>query len=90
MGNKYTVERTYYSSFPSIEFYSKELQMNFTLNKDYLFLSFYERVYFQFVFKENSENNIWKFSEPFFSHYQFTFGQEPKTFCFYNSKILII
>ena len=86
MGNKYIVERTYYSSFPSIEFYSKELQMNFTLNKDYLLLSFYERVYFQFVFKVDSENNIWKFSEPFFSHYQFTFGQEKKVSVFIIQK----
>ena len=82
MGNKYTVERTYYSSFPSIEFYSKELQMNFTLNKDYLFLSFYERVYFQFVFKENSENNIWKFSEPYFLSLSIYFWPRTKNYRF--------
>ena len=85
MGNKYTVDKTYYNTFPSLEFYSKETQMTFTLNKDYLFHEIYDRSYFLVVFKKSkTENNIWKLGEPFFSHYQFTFDQEQKTVGFYN------
>ena len=85
MGNKYTIDKTYYNTFPSLEFYSKETQMTFSLNKDHLFHEKYDRAYFLVVFKKSkTENNIWKLGEPFFSHYQFTFDQEQKTVGFYN------
>jgi hypothetical protein len=85
MGNKYTVEKTYYNTFPSLEFYTKEGNMTFTLNKDHLFHEIYSRAYFLVVFKKsNIENNIWKLGEPFISHFQFTFDQEQKTVGFYN------
>ena len=86
--NKYTVENTYYNSFPSLEFYTKELQMTFSLSKDHLFHEIYDRVYFLVVFrKSETANNIWKLGEPFFSHFQFTFDQEQKTVGFYNPNL---
>jgi len=85
MGNKYTVEKTYYNTFPSLEFYTKEGNMTFTLYKEHLFHEIYSRAYFLVVFKKsNVENNIWKLGEPFLSHFQFTFDQEQKTVGFYN------
>ena len=85
MGNKYTVEKTYYNTFPSLEFYIKEINMTFTLNKEHLFYDINERVYFLVVFKKSEKaNNLWKLGEPFFSHFQFTFDQDKKLIGFYN------
>ena len=84
IGNKYTLDNTYYNTFPSLEFYVKESNMTFTLTKDHLFHVIYERAYFLVVFKKNGNNNIWKLGEPFFMHYQFTFDQERKIVSFYN------
>ena len=88
MGNIYTIEKSYYNSFPSLELYDKESNMTFSLSKDYLFHTILNRVYFLIVFKKsNTENNIWKLGEPFFSHFQFTFDQDQKTIGFYNSDL---
>ena len=85
MGNKYTIDKTPYNTFPSLEFYIKESNMTFTLSKEHLFHEIYERVYFLVVFKKSdNSNNFWKLGEPFFSHFQFTFDQEKKIIGFYN------
>ena len=91
MGNKYTIDKTYYNTFPSLEFYIKESNMTFTLNKENLFYKIYKRVYFLIVFKKNgNSHNIWKLGEPFFSHFQFTFDQERKIVGFYNQYLPMI
>ena len=83
--NKYSVDNTYFNTFPSLVFYLKESNMTFTLSKDNLFHEIYDRVYFLVVFKKSGiENNIWKLGEPFFINYQFTFDQERKIVGFYN------
>lgn len=85
IGNKYTIEKTYFNSFPSLEFYIKESNMTFTLKKEHLFHEIYNRVYFLVVFKKTGNTyGIWKLGEPFFSHFQFTFDQEKKILGFYN------
>ena len=91
MGNKYTIDKTYYNTFPSLEFYIKESNMTFTLNKENLFYKIYKRVYFLIVFKKNGNaHNICKLGEPFFSHFQFTFDQERKIVGFYNQYLPMI
>ena len=85
IGNKYTLDKTYFNSFPSLEFYVKESNMTFTLRKEHLFHEIYNRAYFLVVFKKaGNANGIWKLGEPFFSHFQFTFDQEKKILGFYN------
>ena len=84
IGNKYSIDNTYFNLFPSLEFYIKESNMTFTLSKDHLFHEIYERAYFLVVFKKSGNNNIWKLGEPFFIHFQFTFDQERKIVGFYN------
>ena len=85
IGNKYTVDKTYFNSFPSLEFYVKESNMTFTLSKEHLFHEIFNRVYFLVVFKkEGNSHGIWKLGEPFLSHFQFTFNQEKKIVGFYN------
>ena len=83
IGNKYTVEKSYFNSFPSLEFYIKEINMTFTLVNDHLFHEISNRSYFLVIFKKE-ENNIWRLGEPFISHFQFTFDQENKKVGFYN------
>ena len=83
--NKYTLDKTYYNTFPSLEFYIKESNMTFSLTKEHLFHEIYERVYFLVVFKKTENaNKIWKLGEPFISHFQLTFDQEKKIVGFYN------
>ena len=91
VGNKYTIEKTHYNTFPSLEFYVKETNMTFSLNKENLFYKIYDRVYFLIVFnKKGNAHNIWKLGEPFFSHFQFTFDQERKIVGFYNPYLPMI
>ena len=86
MGNKYSTDKKYYKNFPNLDFYIKDCNMTFSLNKENLFHVMYERVYFLIVFKKSkTENNIWKLGEPFFSHFQFTFDQDQKIVGFYNT-----
>ena len=85
MKNKYTIEKTYYNTFPSIELFDKKSNMTFSLNREDLFYMINLRIYFLVIFKKsNSENTIWKLGEPFFIKYQFTFNQEKKTVGFYS------
>ena len=88
MGNEYTIKKTYYNTFPSLEFYLKDSNMTFSLNKEHLFFKIYSRLYFLVAFKKSdSQNNIWKLGEPFISHFQFTFDQEKKELGFYNPNL---
>ena len=84
IGNKYSSVKTYFSSFPSLEFYIKEINMTFTLSNDNLFHELYNRSYFLVAFKKSGGDNIWKLGEPFFSRFQFTFDQENKLVGVYN------
>jgi hypothetical protein len=88
MENKYLNDKTYYSSFPNLDFYVKEHNYTFSLTRVDLFHEIFNRIYFLVVFKKSkTENEIWKLGEPFFSKFQFTFNQEQKTVGFYDSKL---
>ena len=84
IGNKYTMQKSPFNSFPYLEFYLKEKNMTFTLTNDNLFHEIYNRSYFLVTFKKSENNNIWKLGEPFLSHYQITFDQDKKLIGFYN------
>ena len=84
IGNKYTMQKSPFNSFPYLEFYLKEKNMTFTLTNDNLFHEIYNRSYFLVAFKKSENNNIWKLGEPFLSHYQITFDQDKKLIGFYN------
>jgi len=85
MGNKYTVEKTYYNIFPSLKLTLQQYNMIFALNKEDLFFDKYGKAFFLIIFKKSgSQNNIWKLGEPFFAKYQFTFDLDKKTVGFYN------
>lgn len=85
MGNKYTVEKTYYNTFPSLKLTLQQYNMIFALNKEDLFFDKYGKAFFLIIFKKSgSQNNIWKLGEPFFAKYQFTFDLDKKTVGFYN------
>lgn len=85
MGNKYTVEKTYYNTFPSLKFILQQYNMTFALNKEDLFFDKYGKTFFLIMFKKSgSKNNIWELGEPFFAKYQFIFDQESKIVGFYN------
>ena len=86
MKNKYTIEKTYYNTFPSIEFFDRESNMTFSLTKEDLFYIADSRMYFLVIFKKSIfPKNIWKLGEPFFLKNQFTFNQEKKSVGFYSN-----
>ena len=85
MGNKYTVEKTYYNTFPSLKLILQQYNMTFALNKEDLFFDKYGKAFFLIIFKKSSsQNNIWELGESFFAKYQFTFDVDRKTVGFYN------
>ena len=85
MGNKYTIEKTYYNTFPSLNLTLQQYNMTFALNKEDLFFDKYGKTFFLIIFKKSgSQNNIWKLGESFFAKYQFTFDLDKKTVGFYN------
>ena len=85
MGNKYTIEKTYYNTFPSLKLTLQQYNMTFALNKEDLFFDKYGKTFFLIIFKKSSsQNNIWKLGESFFAKYQFTFDLDKKTVGFYN------
>lgn len=83
--HKSQLENTYYNNFPNLDFYVKEHNYTFSLNKGNLFYTKDKKVFFLIIFKKSTtENNIWKLGEPFFSHFPLTFNQEKKNVGFYN------
>ncbi len=88
MGNKYSSNTKYYGKFPNLDFYIKEHNYTFILSKEHLFYAMGKIAFFLVVFKKSdTENKIWKFGEPFFSHYQLTFNQDKKTVGFYDYRL---
>ena len=85
IGNKYSVDKTYYNTFPSLKFTLQQYNMTFSLNKEDLFFDKYGKTFFLIIFKKSSsQNNIWKLGESFFAKYQFTFDLDKKIVGFYN------
>ena len=70
--------------FGNLIFYIKEINFNFTLNENDLFINYKNKKFFLIVFEKGS--NEWILGKPFFKKYQLVFNQDKKIIYFYNKK----
>ena len=71
------------SNFPTINFISHDLDTNFTLDADDLFVVDNEYVFCLLYFQSNTDKN-WQMGKPFLKKYVFTINHEEKYISFYN------
>ena len=72
--------------FEPIVFIHQELEYNFTLDKNDLFIDFNNKKYFLVVFKNEYYQEKWVLGKPFVKKYQFVFDYEAKIMLFYKNK----
>ena len=77
---------TFLNNFPTLKFYQKEMNYNFTLNATDLFTIIPDnnRVLFNIEFLENY--NYWVFGKPFFKKYPLIFNDDEKMIKYYIEK----
>ena len=77
---------TFLNTFPTLKFFQKEMNYNFTLNATDLFTIIPDnnRVLFNIEFLENY--NYWVFGKPFFKKYPLIFNDEEKMIKYYIEK----
>ena len=73
------------TSFISLTFSLKEININFTLNENDLWYKFEEKKYFLVLFQQYG--NVWYLGKPFFKKFQIIFDQDYSIFGFYNNNI---
>ena len=71
--------------FNTIVFEQKELNFNFSLNYNELFIENNNKIYFLIIFNKYNRDN-WILGEIFFKKYQFIFEQDKKIIGFYYKK----
>ena len=74
--------------FPTLFLKSKNLQYEYQLTKDELFIKNNHKIYFLIVF-EFSRSNTWKLGKPFLDKYLFSYNYDSKTVGFYNENLLL-
>ena len=72
--------------FEPIVFIHQELEYNFTLDKNDLFIDFNNKKYFLVVFKKEYYEERWILGKPFVKKYQFVFDYDAKIIQFYDNK----
>jgi len=73
--------------FPTLSFYSKELNETLTMKYEQLLCMFKDRVFLKVVFKKNAENKKWIFGRAFMEVYPFVFDIDNKKIGYYKIKI---
>ena len=76
------------NKFPNLYLNNKELQENFILSYEDLFISFDDRIYFLVIFRASKlnnekENEVWELGIPFLKKYQMTFNSDTKKIGYY-------
>jgi len=76
--------------FKPLTFLHKELNFNYSLNGDDLFIKHEDFYYFLIIFETTpTQNYDWVFGKPFLKKYQFVFDSDGKKIEFYNTNIKI-
>lgn len=83
--NDFTTIQKIKNNFPKISFINNQLNYNFTINPNDLFIKKNEFIYCLMVFSMNIDNG-WVFGSPFLKNYQFMFELDSKKIFFYSSK----
>ena len=77
-------KNTNIDDFKELTFIHQELNYNFTLNKDDLFVDYEDKKYFLVIFLNYTTKNIWSLGKPFIKKYNFTFEPDNKILLFYD------
>ena len=89
--NDNKIREKFFSSFPSLTFYQKEMNCNFTFNEKDLFTIIPDgnRILFNVEFRQGEVR--WTFGKPFFKKYQLIFNPDSKQISYYyvNPRIKI-
>ena len=72
--------------FEPIIFIHRELNYNFTLDKNDLFIEHNDKKYFLVVFRGTSNEQRWVLGKPFIKKYNFAFDHDNKVILFYENK----
>ena len=72
------------SVFPGINFRSQDLNYNFTLEANDLFIEENNFVFCLAYFLRSESQRMWKMGKPFLKKFQFAFNYDQKTLTFYN------
>ena len=86
--NDNKVREIFFNNFPSLTFYQKQMNYNFTLDAKDLFTIIPDnnRILFNIGFINNSK--IWMLGEPFFKKYQMTFNIKSNKIIYYINSSL--
>ena len=75
------------NDFPSLSFYSKELNYSLILDYPQLLTIFQKKVYFKVVFKRKAENKKWILGRGFMEIYPLVFDVDNKRIGFYKTEL---
>lgn len=73
--------------FPTLSFYSKDLNGSYTLDYNQLLCVFKERVFLRVIFKKNEDNKKWILGRAFMEIFPIVFDADNKRIGFYKIKI---
>ena len=73
--------------FPTLSFYSKNLNESFTMNYNQLLCVYKDKIYLKVVFKKNVENNNWILGRAFMEIFPLVFDVDNKKIGYYKIKI---
>ena len=76
------------SKFPELYFYNKELQTNFILSFEDLFISLGNSIFFMIIFRASlsqQKKEFWELGIPFLKKYQMVFNSDTKKIGYYTS-----
>ena len=73
----------FFNNFPSLTFYQKEMNYNFTLDYTVLFTIIPDGYRILFNIKSYSDSKQWVFGKPFFKKYQLIFDLDSKIISYY-------
>ena len=84
----YSCEQHYdIEDFPTLSFYSRDLNESFTMNYNQLLCVYKDKVYLKVVFKKNVENNKWILGRAFMEVFPLVFDVDNKKIGSYKIKI---
>ena len=77
-------KNTNINNFEPLIFVHQELENNFVLTKDDLFIDYNEKKYFLILFPKGAYQQRWQLGKPFTKKYKFSFDHESRNILFYK------
>ena len=78
-------QKNYENKNITLNFLSREMEYEFKLDENDLFMTYGDKKYFNILFTNGTTYKEWIFGKPIFSKYQWVFNQDNKRFGFYDN-----